>query len=80
MKMSINIVASGALIGKSIKGAKALLKEMTSNNYHWSNERATLKAVACMELMLWRCLLARLMPLLGALIGLGPLILRTLQV
>jgi len=30
-------------MGKSIEVAKALLEEMASNNYHWSNERATLK-------------------------------------
>jgi len=28
-------------MGKSIEAAKALLKEKTSNNYHWSSERAT---------------------------------------
>ena len=32
-----------ALIRKFIKAAKPLLEEMTSNNYRWSSERATLK-------------------------------------
>lgn len=31
-------------MGKFIEAAKALLEEMTSNNYHWSSERATSKA------------------------------------
>jgi len=30
-------------MGKSINAANALLEEMTSNNYHWSNERGTLR-------------------------------------
>jgi len=30
-------------MGKSIEAARALLKEMTSNNCHWSSKRATLK-------------------------------------
>jgi len=42
-KMSIDAAAGGALMGKSIEAAKALLEEMTSNNYHWSSERATPK-------------------------------------
>lgn len=41
--MSIDVAAGGALMGKSIEVAKALLDDMTSNNYHWSNERATSK-------------------------------------
>jgi len=41
--MSADAVTGGALIGKSIEATKALLKEMASNNYHWSSERATLK-------------------------------------
>jgi len=28
---------------KPIKAARTLLEEMTSNNYHWSSERASLK-------------------------------------
>jgi len=32
--MSIDVIAGGALIGKSIDAEKALLEEMTSNNYH----------------------------------------------
>jgi len=28
-------------MGKFIDAAKALLEEMTSNNYHWLSERAT---------------------------------------
>jgi len=28
-------------MGKSIEAAKASWEEMTSNNYHWSSERAT---------------------------------------
>jgi len=32
--MSIDTAAGGALMGKSIEAAKALLKEMASNNYH----------------------------------------------
>ena len=41
MKISVDAVAGGALKGKSIEAAKALLGEMDSNNYHWSNEKAT---------------------------------------
>ena len=41
--MSIDDVAIGALLGKSSKYVKALLKDMIANNYHWSNERATPK-------------------------------------
>jgi len=43
VKISVDTAAGGALMGKSIEAAKALLKEMASNNYHWSNERAALK-------------------------------------
>jgi len=41
--MSIDAAAGDALMGKSIEAAKALLEETASNNYHWSNERATPK-------------------------------------
>jgi len=41
--MSVDAAAGGALMGKSIKAAKALLEEMASNNYHWSSERTTSK-------------------------------------
>ena len=34
VKMSIDVAVGGALIGKSIEAAKALLEEMASNNYH----------------------------------------------
>ena len=37
----MDAVAGGALMGKSIKVANALLEEMTSKNCHWSSERAT---------------------------------------
>jgi len=30
-------------MGKSIKAARALLEEMTSNNYHWSSKRVISK-------------------------------------
>jgi len=43
LKMSIDAIIGGVLIGKSIEVARALLEEMASNNYHWSSERATLK-------------------------------------
>jgi len=43
VKVSVDIAAGGALMVKSIEVAKALLDEMTSNNCHWSSERATLK-------------------------------------
>ena len=42
-KMSIDAANSGALMGKSIEAAKALLEEMASNKYHWSSEGATPK-------------------------------------
>ena len=41
--MSVNAAAGGALMGKSIEAAKALLEEMVSNNYHWSSERTASK-------------------------------------
>ena len=41
MNISVDAAAGGALIGKSIDAAKALLEDMTFNNYHWSSERAT---------------------------------------
>jgi len=34
VKISVDATARGALIGKPIEAAKALLEEMTSNNYH----------------------------------------------
>ena len=37
--MSVDAAAGGALMGKSIAAAKALLEEMATNNYHWSSER-----------------------------------------
>jgi len=43
VKISVDAVPRGALIGKSIEAAKALLEEMTSNNYHLVNDRATLQ-------------------------------------
>jgi len=41
--MSVDVAAGGAPMGKSVEAMKALLEEMTSNNYHWSSERATPK-------------------------------------
>ena len=41
--MSVDAAAGGALMGKSIEAAKALLEEMASNNYHWSSERTAPK-------------------------------------
>ena len=41
MKISVDAAAGGALMGKSIEVAKALLEETASNNYHWSSERAS---------------------------------------
>jgi len=41
--MSVDVAAGSALMRKSIEVAKALLEEMTSNNYHWSSELATPK-------------------------------------
>ena len=43
LKISIDTAASGALVGKSIEAMRALVEEMTSNNYHWFDERATPK-------------------------------------
>jgi len=41
VKISVDAAAGGALMGKSIEAAKALLEEMASNNYHWASDRAT---------------------------------------
>jgi len=43
VKISVDAIAGGALMGKSIEVAKTLLEEMASNNYHWSSERAAQK-------------------------------------
>ena len=43
MKISVDAVAGGAPMGKSIEAAKALLEEMASNNYHWASESVTPK-------------------------------------
>jgi len=43
VKISVDAAAGGALMGKSIEAAKALLEEMASNNYHWASERGTPK-------------------------------------
>jgi len=41
VRISIDAAAGGALMGKLIEAAKALLEEMASNNYHWTSDRAT---------------------------------------
>jgi len=41
VKFSVDAAVGGALMGKSIVAAKALLEEMAFNNYHWLSERAT---------------------------------------
>jgi len=41
--MSIDAVAGGALMWKSIEVAKVLLEEIASNNYHLCSERANMK-------------------------------------
>ena len=41
--MSIVAAARGALMAKSIEPTKALLEEITSNNYHRSSESTSLK-------------------------------------
>ena len=41
--MSIDAVVGGALMEKSMEATRALLEEMTSNNYHWFSESARLK-------------------------------------
>ena len=41
--MFIDTATEGALMGKSIEAAKALLEEMAYNNYHLSSKRATMK-------------------------------------
>ena len=38
--MSVDVATGGALMGKSVKVAKALLEDMAANNYHQSNKRA----------------------------------------
>ena len=43
MKMLIDAAASGVFMGMSIEAARALLEEMASNDYHWSDERAIQK-------------------------------------
>jgi len=43
VKISVDAVAEGALMGKSIEAEKALLEEMTSNNYYWSSEKGAPK-------------------------------------
>ena len=43
VKILIDAAAGGALMGKSIEAAKALLEKMTSNNYQWASERAAPK-------------------------------------
>ena len=40
-KIFVDAAARGTLMGKPIEATMALLEEMTSNNYHWSSERAT---------------------------------------
>ena len=62
--MSVDAAAGGALMGKSIEAAKALLEEMASNNYHWSSERTAPKrssgiyGVDAVELLaIWPCLM-----------------------
>jgi len=39
MKISIDADIGGARMVKPINEAKQLLKDMTSNNYHWVSER-----------------------------------------
>ena len=41
VRISIDVAAGGALMGKSIEAAKVLLEEMASNNYHRASDRAT---------------------------------------
>jgi len=41
VKISVDATIGGALMGKSIDVAKALLEEMASNNYHWAGDGAT---------------------------------------
>ena len=40
MKISVDAIAGGGLVGKYIEAVRTLLEEMASNNYHWSSERA----------------------------------------
>jgi len=53
MEISVDNIAGGALMGKSIEAAKALLTdEITSNNYNWLvREQIQRKEVANMMLM-----------------------------
>jgi len=41
VKIAVETAVGGALMGKSIEATKALLEEMTFNNYHWASDRAT---------------------------------------
>jgi len=41
VKISVDAAVVGALMGKLIEAANALLKEMASNNYYWATDRAT---------------------------------------
>jgi len=34
----VDVAVGGALMGKSIEAANALMEDMASNNYHWSSE------------------------------------------
>ena len=43
MKISVDATIGGAPMGKFIEAARALLEGMTSNNCHWSSERAAPK-------------------------------------
>ena len=43
MKIAVDVVVRGTLMGKSIEAVRGLLEEMTSNSYHWPSERATPK-------------------------------------
>ena len=46
----IDVVAGGALMGKSANEAFNLLEVMASNNYQWPNERATKKTAGLYEI------------------------------
>jgi len=72
LKMSTDVAAGCAFMGKLVEAVKALLEDMASNSYHWFSERATLKrSSGNMIRMLWICLPVRLMPLLRDLMDLG---------
>jgi len=43
VKISVDVAARRALMGKSIEAAKVLLEEMAYNNYHWATDRATMQ-------------------------------------